>query len=106
MRRYDCLHTSGDARHPANDTQTWLNALLDNADAVAQRGSVADTKYFLNQAEVAVKALRSSVLGARVAARFAQLQYRLRHYEASGEKLGEASTKLALVSVLSEGTRR
>ncbi|RSH95601.1 hypothetical protein EHS25_000693 [Saitozyma podzolica] len=74
--------------------ENLLSATFDLAAAFAQRGSVRDCEYFLKQAGTVASAVKSGVMQSRAEARSAELEYRLRKYEASVQRLGEASNGL------------
>jgi hypothetical protein len=75
-----------------------MGVMLDLASANAYRGTVRDCEYFLQQAALVADAVKSEIFTSRVKTRLAQLQFRLRRYEESANKLGEASTGLKGVS--------
>jgi hypothetical protein len=92
---YEAL--SHPSRLEADGFQALITALLDLVASLAARGSVKDCEYFLNQAKVVAGSVKSSVMLSRVAARSAQIQFRLRHYDQSVDRLKEASDGLTTV---------
>ncbi|WVF72384.1 hypothetical protein IAT40_007199 [Kwoniella sp. CBS 6097] len=74
-----------------------ISTTIDLATAFAYRGSVRDAEYFLKISSGVADAVRSQVLAARIGAREADLLFRLRRWEETGEKLEAAAGSLNMV---------
>lgn len=72
--------------------------MFDLSNDFAARGSVKDSEYFLQLAGQTAATVNSSIMSARVAAKTAQLQYRMKRFDASAIKLAEASDALQFTS--------
>lgn len=75
-----------------------FDATLDLIAALAQRGTVKECEYYLNQARGMAPSVRSSALDARVAAQTAALDTRKTKFEESAKSLQLAADSLAVVS--------
>ncbi|WVQ98549.1 hypothetical protein IAU59_005675 [Kwoniella sp. CBS 9459] len=74
-----------------------VSTCIDLATAFAYRGSVRDAEYFLKIAYGVAEAVRSQVLEARIGARQAELLFRMRKWEETGQKLESAAVSLNTV---------
>lgn len=79
--------------------QHVMDAYIDLASAYAQRGSAYDAKFYLTYAEILSRTVRSAALSARTKVKIAALKNRLRQVEDAKNKLLEATTSLAQVSL-------
>lgn len=73
-----------------------FEATLDLVAALAQRGTVRESEYYLAQAKGMVPAIRSTALDARVSAQTATLEARKAKFESSADNLRHASEVLAV----------
>nr|XP_019042993.1 hypothetical protein I302_08702 [Kwoniella bestiolae CBS 10118]OCF21923.1 hypothetical protein I302_08702 [Kwoniella bestiolae CBS 10118] len=71
-----------------------LSTTLDLSNAFAYRGTVRDSEYFLKVAHGIAGAVKSDVILARVGAKEAELNFKMRKWEVVGEKLEEAAGAL------------
>ncbi|WRT66903.1 uncharacterized protein IL334_003868 [Kwoniella shivajii] len=71
-----------------------LTTTFDVANALAYRGTVRDTQYFLNIAGNIAESVKSDVIKARVGAKEAELFFRMRKWDEMGEKLELAAASL------------
>ncbi|WVQ70354.1 uncharacterized protein L199_008581 [Kwoniella botswanensis] len=71
-----------------------LSTILDLSNAFAYRGTVRDCEYFLRIAGGVAGAVRSDVISARVGAKEAELNFRMKKWEVVGEKLEGAASAL------------
>ena len=73
-----------------------FEATLELVIALAQRGTVKESEYYLGQAKGMVPAIRSTALDARVSAQTAALEARKAKFESSADNLRHASEVLAV----------
>ncbi|OCF72123.1 hypothetical protein I204_07388 [Kwoniella mangroviensis CBS 8886] len=71
-----------------------LSTTLDLSNAFAYRGTVRDCEYFLRIAGGVAGAVKSDVILARVGAKEAELNFRMKKWEVVGEKLEGAASAL------------
>ncbi|WWD01675.1 hypothetical protein V866_008621 [Kwoniella sp. B9012] len=71
-----------------------LSTILDLSNAFAYRGTVRDCEYFLRIAGGVAGAVKSDVILARVGAKEAELNFRMKKWEVVGEKLEGAASAL------------
>ncbi|OCF35317.1 hypothetical protein I316_02863 [Kwoniella heveanensis BCC8398] len=74
-----------------------ISTAIDLATAFAYRGSVRDAEYFLNLSSVVADAVKSKVLGARIGTRQAEILFRMRKWEQTGETLETAAGSLNMM---------
>lgn len=68
------------------------------SDAYATRGNADTAQHMITSLEPMLPMIKAPVIAARMATKSAELKYRMRQYDQSVEKLGEASNVLQSVS--------